>query len=481
MRQALLGRWLTKPRLVGGAALQWEVSGARDRLHVDVDRRCAGLYLLTRDEWSCFARLSRGEPSGAQRHALLSFRRHLDGVRVTALESIPGDRHLYLACGGVLLALRAWGTPAATLVLQESQRVLATFGGGRAAWPLPDARTDAIEPRGAPRLILPRQISELRDQDLVPAGSVRVAAGDLEVESGVSFAKASWRAALAEALLLATRGQRFAERKKQESSEAKVALKRLSALERHLESDQRSLVDPKELRRAAEAILANPSAVVPAERVELVDPYDSSRTITARLDPQKSALANAEALFEKARRMERAREQIAERLASVARERAAAALRLEAADSATQLSDLSEGSPLRGAPARPDTPGAGPRHYLTTRGLSLLVGRGAKENHELTFGLARPEDLWLHAREVPGAHVILRDGEGRANAQDEREAAEVAAFFSDAKEAKSVDVHVARRKHLRAVRGSVGRVAVSHSETVRVPPRDPEGRLRRRP
>ena len=108
------------------------------------------------------------------------------------------------------------------------------------------------------------------------------------------------------------------------------------------------------------------------------------------------------------------------------------------------------------------------------------MGRGARENHSLTFGMARPEDLWLHARDVPGAHVILRDNEGRAAADDLREAAEVAAFFSDARAETAVDVHVTRRKHLRPGRGGPGRVQVSHSDTLRVAPRDPEGRLRRR-
>jgi predicted ribosome quality control (RQC) complex YloA/Tae2 family protein len=94
--------------------------------------------------------------------------------------------------------------------------------------------------------------------------------------------------------------------------------------------------------------------------------------------------------------------------------------------------------------------------------------------------MARPEDLWLHARDVPGAHVVLRDDEGRAGPEDIREAAEVAAFFSDAREQARADVHVARRKHVRAGGGGPGRVRVAHSDTVRVAPRDPDGRLRKR-
>ena len=108
------------------------------------------------------------------------------------------------------------------------------------------------------------------------------------------------------------------------------------------------------------------------------------------------------------------------------------------------------------------------------------MGRNARENQHLTFRVARAEDLWFHARDVPGSHVILRDPEGRAGAADLREAAEVAAFFSEAKTHGQVDVHATRRKHVRPARGGAGRVFVGHSETLRVAPRDPEGRLRRR-
>ena len=61
-----------------------------------------------------------------------------------------------------------------------------------------------------------------------------------------------------------------------------------------------------------------------------------------------------------------------------------------------------------------------------------------------------------------------------------RDAAELAAFFSDARAQPRVDVHVTPRKHVRAARGGHGRVRIAHSDTVRVTPRDPEGRLRRR-
>ncbi|HSB61251.1 MAG TPA: NFACT RNA binding domain-containing protein, partial [Vicinamibacteria bacterium] len=229
-----------------------------------------------------------------------------------------------------------------------------------------------------------------------------------------------------------------------------------------------------------EALLAFASRVVPgAERAELPDPYEPQRTLSLPLDPRLSPPANAGRLFDKARRIERSRRQIEARLREARSVLAAARARESDVLDARDAAELEPHAPAPGAPAAGE-PGSGPRRFLTSRGLTILVGRGARENHHLTFAVARPEDLWLHARDVPGAHVVLRDPEGRAGADDLREAAELAAFFSESRGEAHVDVHVARRKHLRPARGGPGRVHVGHSDTLRAVPRDPEGRLRRR-
>jgi predicted ribosome quality control (RQC) complex YloA/Tae2 family protein len=220
--------------------------------------------------------------------------------------------------------------------------------------------------------------------------------------------------------------------------------------------------------------------------VDVADPYRPGTRLRIRVDPALGLPANADRIFNKARRMERARLQVEARLedtrarlaAMRAREAALRTARSQA-ELARLAADMAGTAPSRRGPAPPRGAG-GPRHYLSSRGLSILVGRGARENHRLTFGLARPEDVWLHARDVAGAHVIVRDPEGRAGPEDLREAAEVAAFFSEAAPQPQVDVHVTRRKHVRPGRGGAGRVLVGHSETLRVAPRNPEGRLRHR-
>ena len=219
----------------------------------------------------------------------------------------------------------------------------------------------------------------------------------------------------------------------------------------HLEDDLRGMAEPVALRRQAEALArgagsdrrtsATRSRFRTRTRRARPSPFASTRDCPYRPEC-RSPLRQGEAHRTRApsrwkgvspRREPRWRRLAAPRRSSGSRKTRAASRR-----------------PAPPKTARPRKRSAGPRRYLTSRGLTLLVGRGARENHHLTFAVARPEDLWLHARDVPGAHVIVRDDEGRAAADDLREAAEVAAFFSEAKGEARVDVHVTRRKHVRA-------------------------------
>jgi predicted ribosome quality control (RQC) complex YloA/Tae2 family protein len=100
------------------------------------------------------------------------------------------------------------------------------------------------------------------------------------------------------------------------------------------------------------------------------------------------------------------------------------------------------------------------------------VGRGARHNDDLTFHHSDPNDIWLHARHVGGAHVVLRwNGDGSPPARDLAEAATLAALHSSARTSGSVPVDWARRKHVRKPRSSPpGRVLVERGKTVFVEP-----------
>lgn len=529
MSPFVIGRHLGRPRLAGPSAVVFEVSGQKDlRLWLDAGRGTAGPYRLTRKEARELERLAAGEVSGRTRQALLLFRKYVDGARVSALGRVPGERTLALGSTSGLLVLRISG-PAPALTLVVGGAPVATIGDGPAAWPLPapaperewdrveaarlaaaaavgdrptravlaacpslgphlarelDGSAGSLEALRArlrsprPTLRAPGPPDAWHDRDLAPADAVTLLPIPLEGPGRTIVSFASFADAAALFLRARLRGRRFEREQRSALEGVRRRLRRLAQLEAHLRRDREGFPEAARLRREAEALLAAPGRLAPgAEAAELPDPYEPERVLRVRVDPRLTAPANADRLFEKARRIERARRQVETRLreakAELTAERAREARLVEARDVAELVRPEAAASPG-------EQPRRGPRHYLTTKGLSLLVGRGARENHQITFGVARPEDLWLHARDVPGSHVILRDGEGRAGADDFREAAEVAAFFSEARGEGQVDVHVTRRKHLRPARGGAGRVVIGHSETLRVAPRDPEGRLRRR-
>jgi predicted ribosome quality control (RQC) complex YloA/Tae2 family protein len=317
------------------------------------------------------------------------------------------------------------------------------------------------------------------DADLSAPDAVALVPIPLIRPGRITIAFPSWREAAAWFLLAKYRGSAFEALRRDKLEAIRRTSRRLRQLESHLERDLAGLPDEAVLRRRGEALLAFVAQVPPgAGAVELPDPWDGERRLSIALDPRLSPPANADRLFDKARRIERSRRQVASRLQET---RTALTASRAVEDAVLEARDLETLRPGEGAPAGPLARAARkPLHFLSARGLSILVGKDASENHHLTFAVARPEDLWLHARDVPGGHVILRDPEGRAGADDIREAAEVAAFFSEARRESAVDVHVTRRKHLRPARGGAGRVHIHHSDTVRVAPRDPQGRLRAR-
>jgi predicted ribosome quality control (RQC) complex YloA/Tae2 family protein len=80
----------------------------------------------------------------------------------------------------------------------------------------------------------------------------------------------------------------------------------------------------------------------------------------------------------------------------------------------------------------------------------IYVGRSPRGNAELTFRLARPRDLWFHARNTPGAHVILHIDSGREPSAAELErAASLAAYHSKGRASERVDVDFTERKFVR--------------------------------
>ncbi|MBT8338004.1 MAG: DUF814 domain-containing protein, partial [Gemmatimonadetes bacterium] len=137
--------------------------------------------------------------------------------------------------------------------------------------------------------------------------------------------------------------------------------------------------------------------------------------------------------------------------------------------------------PARASSRAAEGPALPYRRYRSSGGLEIRVGRGARSNDDLTFRHSAPGDVWLHARDVAGAHVVLRwSQDGNPPRRDLEEAAVLAALGSKARTSGSVPVDWTRRRYVRKPRKAPpGLVIPERVSTVFVEP-DPtvEERLR---
>ena len=210
-----------------------------------------------------------------------------------------------------------------------------------------------------------------------------------------------------------------------------------------------------------------------------------------RLDPALGPRQNAEALFRRARKIRRRSVLASQKLpAIVARRRLleeelelVADLPLEALLERLPAAIAVSGKPLATTTNSARSPKsaktaqtpAGIREYRSPEGWRILVGKSGAGNDHLTGRIAAPEDFWFHARDYPGAHVVLKGAGAQPPDEAIRAAGAVAAWHSGARAERMVDVAYTRRKNVRKVKGGPpGKVILGESGTVRVCPAIPK-------
>ncbi|GAC1523981.1 MAG: NFACT family protein [Vulcanimicrobiaceae bacterium] len=230
-----------------------------------------------------------------------------------------------------------------------------------------------------------------------------------------------------------------------------------------------------DLRAAGDALYAH-LAEIPSRATSFVPPSDPARTIA--LDPDLDAKGNAALYFKRYRKAATKLEHVARRLEELDAERIVGdelAWELERADAETldELGDaVARFERRKSAPKISSARKRKPMDVRVAEDARVYVGRSPAGNADLTFRLARPDDLWFHARQTPGAHVVLRIDAAREPSPGELErAASLAAYYSKASASEKVSVDYTERKHVRRQQNAPpGLVWYTNARTLLVAP-----------
>lgn len=255
---------------------------------------------------------------------------------------------------------------------------------------------------------------------------------------------------------------------------------KLASLESGLKDDGEMLF----LQQSGELILAYQYTLRPGQ-TELRAQYElEAPELVIKLDAALTPLENAQRYFDRYNRAKRARTGVPHLVAATRVEldylaqlendlrQAANYPEIDEVIQALQARDLAGdakmarrgGGSARSAPLR-----------LTRDGFVIRVGRNSRQNEQVTFKEAGPQDIWLHARDVPGAHVIIRSDGRRIPDTLIADSAALAAYYSARRDEAKVIVDVTRCKYVRKIKGAgPGMVTYRNETTITVAPRSEE-------
>jgi len=248
-----------------------------------------------------------------------------------------------------------------------------------------------------------------------------------------------------------------------------------------LEALKRQLIPQEELDRlrlSGEMILSYAHAIHRGQREVEAQADLEGPPMRIALDPVKTAVENAQAYFERYEKAKAASVEIPALLRKARYELAyldQLETDLELASNRPEIDEVRSALIEAGyAPQKRRTQiqRGQPLRVTSPDGLLILVGRSARQNHEVTFRQGTPDDLWLHAVDVPGAHVIVKSGGGEVPRATLERSAELAAYYSAVQGEGRVLVAYTQRRYVRQIRGAgPGMVTYRNEDTITVSPR----------
>ncbi len=288
-------------------------------------------------------------------------------------------------------------------------------------------------------------------------------------------------------------------------------LKRLSSLLANLEREERKYGEVEVWQRYGDLLLTNHHEAVSTGNGTflVVDYFDADQNLI-EIDAAECGTVTeaAEHYFRMARKGRHSRDSIAARRPPVLIEIAGLKADQEQLSSLSRLSELlllaekygltGEDSQVRGGSPTPSArarnsatagkgnrtgsvadriPGA--RRYRSSDGYEILVGRADRDNDNLTLRVARSFDLWFHAADYPGSHVILRNPKRQpVPPRSIAEAAQLAAKFSQAKDLPKAAVNYCEKKFVTKPKGfAPGQVRLASFRTILVEPAEAGERI----
>lgn len=223
----------------------------------------------------------------------------------------------------------------------------------------------------------------------------------------------------------------------------------------------------------ADLIMANMHAIpVGAEKVVVDNFYNENKPLEIKLRKDQSPQKNAETFYRKAKNQQIEIDKLNESLQKKLHEIRLFETQLEEIEKAESIKQLSPFIKTNPEKEKKDAEPL-PYHEFIFKGYKIWVGRNAESNDILTLKLSYKEDLWLHAKDVAGSHVLIKHQAGKNFPKDVIErAAELAAYNSKRKNDSLCPVVVTPKKFVRKRKGDpAGSVIVEREEVVMVVPK----------
>jgi predicted ribosome quality control (RQC) complex YloA/Tae2 family protein len=253
--------------------------------------------------------------------------------------------------------------------------------------------------------------------------------------------------------------------------------KKILKLEETLKEAEQS----DQLQRYGELLTANLYAAKKGmKEIEVVNYYDETgATVTIPLDPRRTPSENAQKYFSKYQKAKNAITVVVEQIDKARGEVEYFDSLLQQVQSASPKDieeireELVEGGYIRERQKRSGKKAHNAKpildHYLASDGTEIIVGKNNKQNDYLTNKLAARDEIWLHTKDIPGSHVVIRSKEPAE--ETIRQAAILAAYFSKARQSSSVPVDFTKVRYVKKPSGAKpGFVIYENQQTVYVTP-----------